>query len=202
MKPQDFNWLLTMMKSCGYKEVNRDTILNFYERFAGSCKMCQHSCRPVLAEGDWNSKVLIISNRTTKTEDQQNKIFPPGTLEGSQLKKYLEPLGLIRQDCVICNSIQGFCLRDVEPDNCSFWSRLIINVLAPKLIIILGLETAYRYDLEQRVELNSLNYMRDGHVPTLILAHPSLNNLRQDQHLEALEFLQKLDKTLLGDYKE
>ena len=200
MNSNDLEQLKHSMVQCGYKQLNKTSIIDFYEKCAGRCERCTASCRPVLAEGPWDAKVLIISNKTSKSEDMTNTIFPKGTLEGSQLNKYLEPLGLIRQDCKLCNAIQGYCVGGYEPSACLFWSRLLISVLQPKLIIMLGLETAKRFDLEKRLELNSLNYYRSGHIPTLILAHPSLNNLREEQHVQALDFLQKLDKNMLGDY--
>lgn len=198
MNKNDFELLKHLMVSSGYKTMNRESIIDFYEKRAGLCSLCTNMCKPVLAEGSWNSKVLIISNKTSKSDVAANMIFPYSTLEGAQLNKYLEPLGLVRQDCKLCNAIQGFSL--LESSACLFWVRLIIGIVNPKLIIMLGLETARRFDLESRIELNKLNHYRIGHIPTLVITHPSLNNLRQNQHVETLQFLQDLDKTLLGDY--
>lgn len=199
---QDFMFLLKEMKSHGYNRINKDTIYDFYINYAGKCDLCINKglcsiCRSLQGEGDINSEYLFIGAITNKNEYNSGKIFPESYIEGKNLEKYLECLGLNRRDIFLVNSIQGYFDDDRAREMlCLFWIRLIIKIMKPKYVFLLGKETASRILPARKIDLHVIYYIESSKY--CVVEHPSLATLRSKSFESSCKFLMDNKERLGG----
>lgn len=107
----------------------------------GSCDLCHGRTQVVFGEGNTNPLVMIVGEAPGEQEDKTGKPFVGPA--GDKLSSILKYLGVTRDDVYITNSV--LCRpptnrnpTQVELEACHWRLDLQIQLLKPKLIILLG----------------------------------------------------------------
>ena len=146
------------------------------------CKKCNlHVTRKntVFGEGDPDSDIMIIGEAPGREEDEVGRPFIGRA--GKLLNEFLKSIGLNRDLVFIVNTIK--CRppenRDpeiVEIDACSDYLDQQINIIKPKVLVLLGKIAANRL-LDKDVPMSELRlkkfFIDKYDIPIIVFYHPA-----------------------------
>lgn len=105
------------------------------------CQLCQTRTNVVFGDGRFDAEVLFIGEGPGQTEDETG--IPFVGRAGKLLDKFLESVGISRQEIFIANIVK--CRppknRDPQPQEqeaCIEWLRNQVALMQPKIIVCLG----------------------------------------------------------------
>ena len=111
------------------------------------CELCNSRTNLVFGQGNKNADIMLIGEAPGQNEDLQGKPFVGRS--GQLLDKFLESVGLSRNDIYIANMLK--CRppenRDPKPseqDLCIDWLREQFKIIRPKIIVCVGRISAQR----------------------------------------------------------
>ncbi len=124
--------------------------LDELQSICNSCTKCPlHETRTnvVFGSGSENAKILFIGEAPGQHEDEQGLPFVGAS--GKLLDKYLDAIGLSREDCYIANILK--CRppknRDPKPEEeemCIGYLREQLKIIQPTVIVCLGRISAFK----------------------------------------------------------
>ncbi len=124
--------------------------LDELQNICNSCTKCplnQTRTNVVFGSGSENAKILFIGEAPGAHEDEQGLPFVGAS--GKLLDKYLDAIGLSREDCYIANILK--CRppqnRDPKPEEeemCIGYLREQLKIINPVVIVCLGRISAYK----------------------------------------------------------
>ncbi len=111
------------------------------------CPLCETRTNVVFGSGNANAKILFIGEAPGKSEDEQGLPFVGAS--GKLLDKYLDAIGLSREDAYIANILK--CRppnnRDPKPEEeeqCIGYLREQLRIINPTVIVCLGRISAFK----------------------------------------------------------
>jgi DNA polymerase len=143
--------------------------------------MCsgKNTNKVVFGKGNKNSNILIIGEAPGKEEDLTAEPFVGRA--GKLLTEILLSIKLTRDDVYITNTVKCRPPENRNPssdeiESCASYLDQQINLISPKVIILLGKVAAERI-LNSSEPMASLRkkiyYYKDTKIPTLVFYHPA-----------------------------
>lgn len=129
--------------------MKKEQLLQLKEICDGCQKCALHQTRTnvVFGSGSENAKILFIGEAPGAKEDEMGLPFVGAS--GKLLDKYLDAIGLSREDCYIANILK--CRppnnRDPKPEEeemCIGYLREQLKIINPTVIVCLGRISAYK----------------------------------------------------------
>jgi DNA polymerase len=121
------------------------------------CALCKTRINVVPGEGSSKAEIMFIGEGPGKNEDEQGVPFVGAA--GKLLDKLIELIGLTREDIYIANVVK--CRppgnRDPLPEEveaCRPWLDQQIEIIKPKLIILLGRHSMDRFLPNQKISVD------------------------------------------------
>ncbi len=170
------------------KSYNKNTIeqsetsLSSLKNIVSVCKNCDlHKTRnnTVFGEGNESAKILFIGEAPGKDEDKEGKPFVGRA--GKLLTEIISSIDLTRRDIYIANTIK--CRppnnrnpEEIEVKACSNFLEKQIEIIKPKVIILLGKIAANRVlGIDQPIgELRKKKFLiKPNNIPAIIFYHPA-----------------------------
>lgn len=149
---------------------------------ANNCQKCilaETRNKVVFGKGNQNSDILIIGEAPGKDEDLSGEPFIGRA--GKLLTEILLSIKLTRDDVYITNTVKCRPPENRNPNSdeinsCANFLDQQINIICPKVIILLGKVAAERI-LNSSEPMASLrgkvHYYKDTNIPTLVFYHPA-----------------------------
>jgi len=163
-------------------DINEQTSLDDLKLEANNCHKCILSKtrnKVVFGKGYKNSNILIIGEAPGKEEDLTAEPFVGRA--GKLLTEILLSIKLTRGDVYITNTVKCRPPENRNPssdeiESCASYLDQQINLISPKVIILLGKVAAERI-LNSSEPMTSLRkkifYYKDTKIPTLVFYHPA-----------------------------
>jgi len=173
------------------KKQSMPTDWNGLQQAVVTCQQCalhKERTKALFGSGNQNSDWLIIGDIPSHADDQQGKIFSDQS--GELLIAMLKAIGLNRHQVYLTNTLKCMPANNREPvetevESCHQYLLQQIELIKPKLILVLGQSAAQRVlkthstmaRLRQKVHsLETLN------IPVVVTYHPSyLLNMPTDK---------------------
>lgn len=170
-----------------------------------NCKKCAlYSARThvVFGDGDLKSELMFVGEAPGRDEDMQGKPFVGRA--GQLLNKFLEEIGLKREDVYIANIIkcrppENRVPLPEEAESCLPYLRNQVAIINPKIIVCLG-ATAMKYIMgpDMRITRDRGNWVTRKGVSLMCVFHPAAL-LRDASKVEVtkrdfLKIKQKMDE--------
>ena len=121
------------------------------------CALCKTRKNVVPGEGSSKAEIMFIGEGPGKNEDEQGRPFIGAA--GKLLDKLIALIGLTREDIYIANVVK--CRppgnRDPLPEEveqCRPWLDQQIEIIKPKLIVLLGRHSMDRFLPNQKISLD------------------------------------------------
>ena len=153
------------------------------------CALSKTRINVVPGEGSDNAEIMFIGEGPGKNEDEQGRPFIGAA--GKLLDKLIESIGLTREDIYIANVVK--CRppgnRDPLPeevDACRPWLDQQIEIIKPKLIVLLGRHSMDRFLPNQKISIDHGKPKRHNGQVYFPIYHPAAA-LYRNSLLEDLE---------------
>jgi len=156
-----------------------------------TCQKCiLHTTRTqaIFGSGNQNADWLIIGDIPSEADDQHGDIFSDQS--GELLTAMLKAIGLIRQQVYIANTLKCITPNNREPETgesetCIQYLLQQIALIKPKLILIVGQNTAQRllktHSTMARLR-QKVHTLVDFNIPVVVTYHPAyLLNMPADK---------------------
>ena len=162
--------------------ISEKTSLDDLKLEANNCHQCvlaKTRNKVVFGKGNKNSNILIIGEAPGKEEDLTAEPFVGRA--GKLLTEILLSIKLTRDDVYITNTVKCRPPENRNPssdeiESCATYLDQQINLISPKVIILLGKVAAERI-LNSSEPMASLRkkiyYYKDTKIPTLVFYHPA-----------------------------
>lgn len=142
-----------------------------------SCSLCETKTNTVFGSGNQNADIMFIGEAPGENEDLQGLPFVGAS--GRLLDKYLDAVGLKREDVYIANILK--CRppknRDPKPeeeDACIGFLRRQLELIHPKLIVCLGRISAMRIiKPDFKITVEHGKWFKKGDYLICAVYHPS-----------------------------
>ena len=143
------------------------------------CILAKTRNNVVFGKGNLNSEILIIGEAPGKEEDLTAEPFIGRA--GKLLTEILLSINLTRSDVYITNTVKCRPPDNRNPSSdeiksCASYLDQQINLITPKVIILLGKVAAERIlnTSESMATLRKkIHYYKDTNIPTLVFYHPA-----------------------------
>ncbi len=155
-----------------------------------ACDLCKGRTNVVFGVGDQNARVMLVGEGPGEKEDLAGEPFvgPAGQL----LDRYLEAVGLSRDEVYIANMVK--CRppanrdpKDEEIDCCIDFLRQQTRLIAPKIIVCLGRISACRMiDKDFKVTRQHGEWFKKGSFWMMGTYHPAALLRNPNQKPDAL----------------
>jgi len=196
------------------KNINESVALSIPKDWAGlkevvvSCQNCSlHTARKntVFGQGNENADWLIIGDVPTESDDLIGQPFTG--LDGDLLAAMLRAMGLTRQQVYITNTLKCTPPNKREPEvaeseSCIGYLKQQINLVKPKVILILGQSAAQRllntHSTLARLRLK-IHSLEELNIPIVVTFHPSSLLSMPANKANAWQDLLFAQKTMLAD---
>ena len=163
------------------------------------CALCKTRINVVPGGGSANADIMFIGEGPGKNEDEQGVPFIGAA--GKLLDKLIESIGLTREDIYIANVIK--CRppgnRDHLPeevDACHDWLNQQIEIIKPKLIVLLGRHSMDRFLPNQKISLDHGKPKRRNGQIYFPIYHPAAALYRNGLLKDLEKDFQKIPKVL------
>jgi len=127
---------------------NMNTFLSISElhkdiRTCTQCSLCKTRIKPVLPEGNFHSRIVMIAQSPGKVENQTGRMFTGPT--GKVFDELLENADVSRDDFYLTNLIKCMLIKSRDPsreqrDACTPWLIKEIEIIQPEVIVPLGFQ--------------------------------------------------------------
>ena len=173
----DVSWLKDDISGISEKTSLDD--LNLEANNCHQCVLAKTRNKVVFGKGSKNSNILIIGEAPGKEEDLTAEPFVGRA--GKLLTEILLSIKLTRDDVYITNTVKCRPPENRNPssdeiESCASYLDQQINLISPKVIILLGKIAAERI-LNSSEPMTSLRkkiyYYKDTKIPTLVFYHPA-----------------------------
>jgi DNA polymerase len=173
----DVSWLKDDISGISEKTSLDD--LNLEANNCHQCVLAKTRNKVVFGKGNKNSNILIIGEAPGKEEDLTAEPFVGRA--GKLLTEILLSIKLKRDDVYITNTVKCRPPENRNPssdeiESCASYLDHQINLISPKVIILLGKIAAERI-LNSSEPMTSLRkkiyYYKDTKIPTLVFYHPA-----------------------------
>ena len=173
----DVSWLKDDISGISEKTSLDD--LNLEANNCHQCVLAKTRNKVVFGKGSKNSNILIIGEAPGKEEDLTAEPFVGRA--GKLLTEILLSIKLTRDDVYITNTVKCRPPENRNPssdeiESCASYLDQQINLISPKVIILLGKIAAERI-LNSSEPMASLRkkiyYYKDTKIPTLVFYHPA-----------------------------
>lgn len=159
------------------------------------CDLSLSRTNVVVGSGPLKTKILFIGEAPGRSEDKQGKPFVGSA--GRILTKLLEQSGMQRDDVYITNVVKcrppkNRVPRDCEIDACHPYLQKQLEVIRPKLIVLLG-KTASETMLGRKVDM--------GTEHGTVVEHEGMRYMIT-YHPASVIYNRKLQVTLEDDFKK
>jgi len=121
------------------------------------CALCKTRKNVVPGEGSPQAEIMFIGEGPGKNEDEQGRPFVGAA--GKLLDKLIALIGLTREDIYIANVVK--CRppgnRDPLPkevDSCRKWLDKQVEIIKPKIIVLLGRHSMDRFLPNQKISID------------------------------------------------
>ena len=196
------------------KNINDSVELSIPKDWAGlkevvvNCQNCSlHIARKntVFGKGNENADWLIIGDVPTENDDLTGQPFTG--LDGDLLTAMLRAIGLTRQQVYITNTLKCTPPNKREPEvaeseSCIGYLKQQINLIKPKVILILGQSAAQRllntHSTLARLRLK-IHSLEELNIPIVVTFHPSSLLSMPVNKANAWQDLLFAQKTMLAD---
>lgn len=120
-------------------------------------EVCESCTKPVPGEGNPDAEIMLVGEAPGKNEDLQGRPFV-GTA-GKLLDELIASIGMKREDVFICNVLKHRPPgnRDPLPDEVAHewpWLKAQVEVIHPKLIVLLGRHAMDRFLPDLKISLD------------------------------------------------
>ena len=170
------------------------------------CPLSQTRTNVVPGEGNPKAEIMFIGEGPGKNEDEQGKPFVGAA--GKVLDKMLASINLSREDIFIANVVK--CRppgnRDPLPeevDACRGWLAQQIEIVKPKIIVLLGRHSMDRFLPNQKISQIHGQPKRRGGQVYFPVYHPAAalyrGNLLADLQKDFLKIPKVLEKIREGE---
>jgi len=181
-----------------------NTNLQTLDAVIKNCKKCKlHETRinTVFGDGSTNAKVMIIGEAPGKDEDISGKPFVGRA--GKLLTEILSSINLERKDVFITNTVkcrppENRNPHDDEIKSCSGYLDEQINLINPKVIVLLGKIAANRIlNIDEPISnLRGKKYfIKENNIPIIVFYHPAYllrSPLQKSKVWEDLKFMDNI----------
>lgn len=141
------------------------------------CSLCETRTNVVFGSGNANAKILFIGEAPGQHEDEMGLPFVGAS--GKLLDKYLDAIGLSRDDAYIANILK--CRppknRDPKPEEeeqCIGYLRQQLKIINPTVIVCLGRIAAFKIiKPDFKITLEHGKWFKKGDFMICAVYHPS-----------------------------
>jgi len=171
-------------KSMSLKELNNQILK------CEKCALCETRKNVVPGEGSSNADIMFIGEGPGKNEDEQGIPFIGAA--GKLLDKLIALIGLTREDIYIANVVKCRPPQNRDPlpeevDACRPWLDQQIEIIKPKLIVLLGRHSMDRFLPNQKISIDHGKPKRKNGQVYFPIYHPAAALYRNG----LLEYLEK-----------
>ena len=175
--------------------------LNTIIKNCKKCKLHETRINTVFGDGSTNAKVMIIGEAPGKDEDISGKPFVGRA--GKLLTEILSSINLERKDVFITNTVkcrppENRNPHDDEIKSCSGYLDEQINLINPKVIVLLGKIAANRIlNIDEPISnLRGKKYfVKENNIPIIVFYHPAYllrSPLQKSKVWEDLKFMDNI----------
>ena len=141
------------------------------------CELCRTRTNIVLERGSRTAKLMFVGEAPGKNEDEQGVPFVGAA--GQLFDKYLEAVGIERDEVYICNILKCRPPQNRDPlpaeqDACIDFLRAQVRLVDPKIIACLGrISAAKLISPDLRITRDHGKFYQKGKFLMCALYHPS-----------------------------
>ena len=170
------------------------------------CELCKTRTNVVFGTGNENARLMFIGEAPGQKEDESGIPFVGAA--GKLLNKYLDAVGIAREDVYIANILKCRPPKNRDPqeseqDLCINYLREQVRLIRPKMIVCLGRISAMRLiHPDYKITKEHGTWVSKGDFEMTAVYHPSLllrGNLKYKE--EMLEDMRVIAQKY-RDYKE
>lgn len=176
------------------------------------CALCKTRKNVVPGEGNSNADIMFIGEGPGKNEDEQGRPFIGAA--GKLLDKLIALIGLTREDIYIANVVKCRPPQNRDPlpkevEKCRPWLDQQIEIIKPKLIVLLGRHSMDRFLPNQKISLahgkpkrlKGQVYFPIYHPAAALYRNGLLEDLEKD-FKKIPKILEVIEKDKIDDKKE
>lgn len=166
------------------------------------CELCKTRTNTVFGCGNRNAELMFIGEAPGEKEDLSGTPFVGRA--GQLFDKYLEAVGIEREDVYIANMLKCRPPKNRDPlpseqDMCIDYLRDQIRLIKPKMIVCLGRISAMRLiDPNYKITVQHGQWVRKGNFDMTAVFHPSLllrdPRKKEDMLTDMKEIKRRLDE--------
>ena len=166
------------------------------------CPLCQGIHHKVPGQGDRKAPLMLIGEGPGEREDLEGLAFVGAA--GQLLNKYLEGVGIPREEVYIANILKCRPPRNRDPlpeegDACIGWLREQVKLIRPKMIVCLGRISAMRLiHPDYRITREHGTFVKRGAFLMTAVYHPSAllhdPSKKEDMWRDMKEVKRRLDE--------
>ena len=163
------------------------------------CVLYKTRTNVVPGEGSASAEIMFIGEGPGKNEDEQGRPFVGAA--GKLLDKLIESIGLTRKDIYIANFVKCRPPQNRDPlpeevEACRPWLDQQIEIIKPKLIVLLGRHSMDRFLPNQKISLDHGKPKRRNGQVYFPIYHPAAALYRNGLLKDLENDFQKIPKVL------
>ena len=163
------------------------------------CVLYKTRTNVVPGEGSASAEIMFIGEGPGKNEDEQGRPFVGAA--GKLLDKLIESIGLTRKDIYIANVVKCRPPQNRDPlpeevEACRPWLDQQIEIIKPKLIVLLGRHSMDRFLPNQKISLDHGKPKRRNGQVYFPIYHPAAALYRNGLLKDLENDFQKIPKVL------
>ena len=163
------------------------------------CVLYKTRTNVVPGEGSASAEIMFIGEGPGKNEDEQGRPFVGAA--GKLLDKLIESIGLTRKDIYIANVVKCRPSQNRDPlpeevEACRPWLDQQIEIIKPKLIVLLGRHSMDRFLPNQKISLDHGKPKRRNGQVYFPIYHPAAALYRNGLLKDLENDFQKIPKVL------
>ncbi len=163
------------------------------------CLLSKTRTHAVPGEGSLNAEILFVGEGPGKKEDELGRPFVGAA--GKLLDKLIESIGLARENVFIANVVKCRPPENRDPlpeevDACRGWLDKQVEMINPKLIVLLGRHSMDRFLPNQRISIDHGKPKRHKGRVYFPVYHPAAALYRNSLLDDLKKDFQKIPKVL------
>ncbi len=163
------------------------------------CALCKTRTNVVPGEGSFKAEIMFIGEGPGKKEDELGRPFVGAA--GKLLDKLIESIKLSREDVYIANVVKCRPPKNRDPfpeevDSCRKWLDEQIEIIRPKIIILLGRHSMDRFLPNQKISIDHGKPKRKNGQVYFPIYHPAAALYRNGLFEDLQKDFKKIPKIL------
>jgi DNA polymerase len=163
------------------------------------CALCKARTNIVPGEGDSKAEIMFIGEGPGQREDEQGRPFVGAA--GKLLDKLIESIGLKRENVYIANIIKCRPPQNRDPlpqevEACEPWLDKQVEIIKPKLIVLLGRHSMDKFLPNQKISVDHGNPKRHNNQVYFPVYHPAAALYRNELLEDLKKDFKKIPKVL------